>query len=56
MNSKADMYADHQSEVKFYCNNIMKNKKAGIYNGAYNVVKIAVSRKKELRNRDEQPA
>jgi len=39
--------------IPFYCNNIMKNKKAGIYNGAYNVVKIAMDRKKELEKHDD---
>jgi len=39
---------DENDLIPFYCNNIMNNKKTGIYNGAYNVVKIAVERKKQL--------
>ena len=34
--------------IPFYCDNIVKNKKSGIYNGAYNVVKLAMERKKAL--------
>ncbi len=34
--------------IPFYCDNIVKNKKSGIYDGAYNVVKLAMERKKAL--------
>lgn len=34
--------------LHLYCTNIMKNKEIGIYDGAYNVIKIAMERKRRL--------
>jgi len=37
--------------IPFYCGNIVKNHKAGVYNGAYNVVRLALDyRMRRLRN------
>ncbi len=42
--------------IAFYCQNIIKNKQAGVYNGAYNVVRLAVdARKRHLRGEEDEP-
>lgn len=37
-----DLMIKEKNIIKMMCENIMKNKKAGIYNGAYNVIKLAM--------------
>jgi len=41
--------------IPFYCQNILKNKKAGVYNGAYNAVRLAVeARERKLRGIEDE--
>ena len=40
-----DLMLDDRDLLRMYCENIMKQKKIGTYNGAYNVVKIAMEKK-----------
>jgi hypothetical protein len=45
-----DMFLRDENFIGNMCENIIKNKKNGIYNGAYNVVEAAFDLKKGTRS------
>ena len=42
-------YKDEETPLKDMCKSIKNNKKSGLYNGAYEVVKLAMEMKKDRR-------
>ena len=45
MHRTMNLLIEESDLLKMYCNHIVRNNKDGIYNGAYNAIKLAVSGK-----------
>ena len=56
MMSALKLTVEEDDLIAFYCQNIIKNKQTGVYNGAYNVIRLAVdARKHHLRGEADEP-